>query len=796
MISGRHSFAGIRLTRRGVSSIGLALAIPSLAVGLLVTAGVAKAPVASAASTPRLPFDMPALSTSSKLVFAHYLPSLVLSLDNKTPASDYYTVNYLAPRGEGGAHAAYGGFIRDRPVGRAVSASASWRLLDMETEVRQAMAAGIDGFALDLLTVNTSAQVWTNMKLLLQAARNVSPTFKIMLQPDMSALASKDAATVAKATALLAAYPSAYNLNDGRLVVAPFYAENKSIAWWTSYKSIMASTYGQTVALFPVVQNDQVYAKAFAPISIGIGNWGSRNPQWNPPNATYSTSPRGRVAAVHAMGKMWMQPVSVQDERPNQGVFEEPLNTQNMRDTWQIARDSSAEWVLLPTWNDYTEGTSIEPSAKHGWAFLDLMSYYITWFKTGRAPTIVRDAAYLTHRSQPWRAAQSFPQTRLMRLRGGSPARDTVESLNFLTGPATVSVTVGGVTTTCSEPAGVSSCLAPLRPGTVSVRVTRSGATVAAVTSPVVVSARPYVQDLQYIATSSLRSGSTAVQSPTTPPAPAPAPSTGAAGTTTRITPSSVDVAVHGTVTFNATVSPAAAGQVQFSVGGQHYGAVHRLASGRVSASLNFPSSGNRVVTAAFTPDNAASFTRSASAPVTIAVGVAPTVTRAAAVAGAVRVGSVATCSAAVTGGTAAYRWTLNGARIASTKRALVVPASYLGRRIACKVTVHNRVGTTSTSSPSVLVRVGVAPVARVRPAIRGAAVVGRVVTVAAVPWTVHPAYYRYVYRVDGKVVALMSRSSLRLSSAWRGKSLVIEVRAYAAGHVMGVARTSAVRIR
>jgi hypothetical protein len=505
---GRHGHRD-RPARRGAVRLTAAAVVPALAAGLIAAVGVADAPVASAsvASTPWLPFDKPALSTSTKLVFAHYLPTLPVSIDNKAARSDYYTVNYLNPTGEGGVHRAYGGFLRDRPRARAVLATSSWRLLDMQTEVRQAMSAGIDGFALDLVTISPTSQGWKNMTTLLTAAHSVSPTFKIMLQPDMSALSGKTSAAIAAAVAKLAVYPAAYHYGDGRLVVSPFHADSRTVAWWRSWMTTMSSTYKISVAMFPVLNNDQAYGAAFAPISIGIGNWGSRNPQWNPPTATYSTSPIGRIAKIHALGKMWMQPVSVQDSRMREGIYDEAANTLNLRDTWAIALRGKAEWVLLPTWNDYTENSEIAPSANHGFAFLDLMAFYITWFKTGVRPTIVRDGVYLTHRRQPFAAKPSFPQTRLQRWRGGTAPRNTVESLNFLTAPAVVAINVGGVVTRCSVPAGITTCLAPLRAGPVSVSVVRGGSTVTSVTSPAVVDTTPYVQDLQYVAASSLRTG-------------------------------------------------------------------------------------------------------------------------------------------------------------------------------------------------------------------------------------------------------------------------------------------------
>ena len=520
---GRHSGADVR---RGTWRVRLVVlgAVAAVVLGAQVGLGAPRGSSASASSTPYLPFDLSTTGATSKLVFAHYVPWFPTSIDNRPSDVDYYTAQYLNPAGEGGAHASYGGFVRDRPAVRNVSPSSDWRMDDMKNDVTRAAAAGIDGFAVDVVSIDPSSRTWANVVLLLQAAHAVNPTFRIVLQPDMVGLASQDAAALARATAVLAAYPAAYRMG-GRLLVSPFFAEKKSVAWWSQYLTEMSSTYATPVSLFPVLNDDVTFAADFAAISVGVGNWGSRNPAWNSPSTTGATSPRGRISAVHARGDMWMQPVSVQDERPRSGLFDEAANTTNLRTTWQVARDGGADWVLLPTWNDWAEGTAIAPSLYHGYAYLDLMAYYIAWFKTGAPPTVVRDGVYLTHRRQPVAALPQFPESTLMRLRGGTPAVDTVESLNFLTAPATVLVEVGGVVTTCTAPAGVSSCSAPLRAGLVSVSVVRDGDEVASVTSPAVVYAAPFVQDLQYVAASSLRNGGAAVvTASTSAPAPTSAP--------------------------------------------------------------------------------------------------------------------------------------------------------------------------------------------------------------------------------------------------------------------------------
>jgi hypothetical protein len=445
-----------------------------------------------------LPFTLPgtaALRASGKKVFAHYFTPYPISLDNAAPENDYYARNYLKPEGESGKHAAYGGLLRDRPPGRS-PITGDYALADLKTEVKQAIAAGLDGFTVDILSV-TSAH-WTRVQNLVKAAEAVDPGFKIVLMPDTNGLASVDSTALAAAMAKLAASKSVYRLADDRLVVAPFKAEGRTAAWWSSWMKTMETTHGIKVALVPCFLDFNKNREAFASISYGFANWGGRNPAANA-NLT------ANITTAHGMGKIWMQPVSIQDERPNQGIFDEAGNTENLRASWKGAIDGKADWVQLTTWNDYSENTQFAPSRNAGWTYLDINAYYLTCYKLG-CPKITNDSAYLTHRIQPVAAVPSYAQTKLMKLRSGSTAaRDTVEVLSMLTAAAKVSVTIGGTTQTYDAPAGVSARTFPLKAGAVSATVSRSSAAVAKVVSPYPVTATPYVQDLHYRAASSER---------------------------------------------------------------------------------------------------------------------------------------------------------------------------------------------------------------------------------------------------------------------------------------------------
>ena len=446
-----------------------------------------------------LPFNLPSTATlrsSSHLVFAHYFTPYPLSIDNKPSQSDYYATAYLNPNGEGGIHAAYGGFLRDRPLPQPTSTSASWQLNNYKKEIRTAAAAGLDGFTVDVLSVTPGDYNWERLKLLVQAADEADPGFKMVMMPDATQAAVTDPNALAAAMAGLAKDPSVYHLADGRLVVSPFDPERQGAAWWQSWIGIMRDKYKINVAFVPCFLDYRPNVAAFAPFSYGFSDWGYRNPAAN-------QGLTANMADAHARGKIWMQAVSAQDERPYASTYDEADNTTNLRSTWTAAING-ADWVQIPTWNDYSEGTEISPSTHIGYSLLDLTSYYLTRFKTGTWPTIVRDVVYLSSRSQSTGAPST--ETKPMTLRpGSSPPRDTVEVLSFLTKNATVTADIGGLLQTYTAPAGVSSKLFALRPGTNSVSVSRGGQAVLKLSSPFVVKTSAPIQDLGYYVVTSGR---------------------------------------------------------------------------------------------------------------------------------------------------------------------------------------------------------------------------------------------------------------------------------------------------
>lgn len=449
-------------------------------------------------SSPCLPFAMPSVATlrgAPRKVFAHYFSPYPLSLDNRSPDVDYYARHYLQPSGENGKFAYCGGLLKQRPLPQpARSAGVDYEQANFEEEVRRAIAIGIDGFTYDIL--NHTGTHWNRLLKLLAAARAVDPAFKVVLMPDMTSTykGTDDArAAFVESIRSVASHPSVYKLPDGRLLLSPFAADRQPDGWWAGTMSALAAA-GIRATLWPVYVNPwETPTKALDGVTdlYGTSSWGGRTINAN--------SQVTNAQRAHALGLKWMTSVAPQDSRPKDLVFTEANNTRAMRALWDAARTGEADWVQLVTWNDYSEATEFSPSSGTQWAIYDLTAYYLTWFKTGNAPTITRDALYYSHRSHATTAQPDLTKQRAAyRVVNGQPASDEVELLAFLTAPATLKIRIGTTEVTKDVPAGVQSFRVPLREGTPSFTAVRDGKTVASVQSAFPIRDAITYQDMLY----------------------------------------------------------------------------------------------------------------------------------------------------------------------------------------------------------------------------------------------------------------------------------------------------------
>ncbi|MDB5175884.1 MAG: C-terminal target protein [Candidatus Saccharibacteria bacterium] len=549
-----------------------------------------------------LPFDPASTATfrnASKKVFAHYMETYPISQSNSPMGSaDYYDAHFVPPglvENFAGAkdYAQVGGMWRERPLKRSqYPANVDWQTEDAKLEIGNATSAGIDGFAVDLLTQTAGSQNDKTLQALLKGATQLNNGFKIMLVPDASVLPDGNANGTALgdyiANMVLGPYGSAVYQVNGKVVMAPFYPESKDVggdAGVNYWKAVIAQLAVRGIGTYFVptfLTFNDTNANAYAPISEGMGRWGDASATVNTAANMKSFADRAHARTGKSGNKLiYLQPVRAQDTRPRggsgnagiaDGTYWEANNSENLRNTWNGAIDN-AEWVELMTWNDYAETSEIAPSTHIGYSLLDLSAYYIHRFKFGAYPAIKRDVIYVSNRDE---FAGTYPPTKptvqsaaelyFMKLNSGGPARNKVEVVSFLTAPQSISVTIGGVTQSYTAPAGQSVQLFDLKNGAVSASINYANGT-KRVVNGTTVTPNPLVQDFMYRYANSARDGTTVAApapTPVTPtPTPTPTPTTPTTPTTTAGSPDLVVTAlnwspasplVNDKVTFTATI--------------------------------------------------------------------------------------------------------------------------------------------------------------------------------------------------------------------------------------------------
>lgn len=98
-----------------------------------------------------------------------------------------------------------------------------------------------------------------------------------------------------------------------------------------------------------------------------------------------------RYNARHGTDKLWVATVmpGYNDLKTGraQAFVREREGGQFYRETWQAAMDSGADWIVITSWNEWVEGSQIEPSISYGNLYLDLTRELATRFRAQREAT-------------------------------------------------------------------------------------------------------------------------------------------------------------------------------------------------------------------------------------------------------------------------------------------------------------------------------------------------------------------------------------------------------------------------
>ena len=279
----------------------------------------------------------------------------------------------------------------------------------------------------------------------------------------------------------------------------------------------------------------------------------------------------------------------------------------------------------------------------------------------------------------------------------------------------------------------------------------------------------------------------------------------GAAATSTSLVTAPVGSATVGApVTLTAAVSNTTApsggkptGSVQFTDSGAPLGSPVALgASGVATVTTSSLAAGAHSFTAVFTPTGG--YTASSSSAVSLNVVIlVPAVVTPTKLAGPARVGTVLTCvrGTFTNATTYTYQFLRNGivvqtsATVATRKMGL----SDLNATFSCNVIASNGTYSVPSLSTGIRIRPGAAPVATIKPSIKGTARVGRVLTASLGSWSPKPTAYRLIWKRGATILG--RGTTYRTTSRDRGRTVSLFVYAVKTGYLTGVSSVG-LRIR
>jgi hypothetical protein len=314
------------------------------------------------------------------------------------------------------------GQLSDLPAERYVSADRG----AMGRHIDQAKAAGIDAFLVAWYGPGGGNQTETNLQALLEEAAARNFRIGILFETDSPFLgdAGSVGAALQHALSVHANHP-AYLRADGRPVIFFWRSSLYGVGTWAGIRAQADPAYN-ALWVGEGVDTSQ--------LSVFDGHYLYSN-TWNPPADLTAVNQKfaDRVAEMRqatGAAKLWvataMPGYNDTGVRPNSGFARGRDDGAYYAQSWQAAIASRPNWVVVTSFNEWPEGTYIEPSAAYGDAYLGLTAQYAGQFRAGGG------ASFAAAEPAPAAAAASEP-----------PASDTADQADGAgTEPATPTVFV------------------------------------------------------------------------------------------------------------------------------------------------------------------------------------------------------------------------------------------------------------------------------------------------------------------------------------------------------------------
>eukprot|EP00250_Pteridium_aquilinum_P005848 c15875_g1_i1 orf=111-1475(+) len=370
-------------------------------------------------------------------------------------------------------------------------------------EILLAQTYGIDAFA-----INT--QFWTGNnkrrpELLYQAAQELGTGFKLFFSADFGAgYASLTPDVLVTMITTFKNHPNQLYYN-GKQVFTSWLGQEMNASMWRNQVLNPAGNNIFFIPFFPAGNNVDIInvniMSKFSSVIDGVFAWDTS--AWPYFDGDYNTVAGKRnddayLEATQKAGKIYMASVSPwyfnheqtcaasQTSCPRNMVMGNYKGPNLWMTRWmQLINAPNIPMVEIVTWNDWQERhyTAAGPFqgeiANHTQfphlPFLDLGSYYISWFKNGSPPPITKDSLYLFYYTHSKNAeAPNDPLGRVLRY---NVLDDYVYVAVKLTAAATVKIISGTTSQNFNVDAGLQMVGMPFKEGTQTATLSRNGNT-------------------------------------------------------------------------------------------------------------------------------------------------------------------------------------------------------------------------------------------------------------------------------------------------------------------------------
>ncbi len=248
----------------------------------------------------------------------------------------------------------------------------------MAYHILQAKSAGIDAFIMSWWGRGNPTE--DNFKILLDQARQAG--FKVAIDFELTSPFFKnldDAVRELQYVQTTHANHPSYLRVDGKPVIFFWRQQLYSVEQWAAIRNQIDPNRN---FIWIAEGIDETYQRVFDGHHLYMIAWAKD------PYVELNKWPR-RIRRFGAE-KIWVATVNPgADNRKTtqtEKVVRDRENGNYYRETWRAAFSSSPDWIMVTSWNEWPEGTMIEPSVTYGDLYVNITREYAAIFKAGLPP--------------------------------------------------------------------------------------------------------------------------------------------------------------------------------------------------------------------------------------------------------------------------------------------------------------------------------------------------------------------------------------------------------------------------